>query len=66
MPVSSKWSPSLRFPAKSLYAPLLSLIRATCSAKSHYSSFHHSNNIWWRVQSTKLPYHCATLLNVYP
>jgi hypothetical protein len=29
-PVSSKWSPSIRFPTNTPFAPLLSLIRATC------------------------------------
>ena len=32
MPGSSKWSLSLRFPTKTLYAPLLSTTRATCPA----------------------------------
>ena len=31
-PGSPKWSPSLRFPTKNLYTPLLSSIRVTCPA----------------------------------
>jgi hypothetical protein len=40
---SSKWSLSLKFPTKTLYAPL-----STCymPRPSHSSRFDHPNNIW--------------------
>ena len=52
-PGSFKWSPSLRFPHKTLYAPILSSIYATCPA--HLSSWSDQpNNVWWGLQSIKL------------
>jgi hypothetical protein len=54
MPVSSKRSPSARFPHPNpVYtSPFLHTCYMSCP--SHYSWFDHPNNIWWVVQSTKL------------
>ena len=51
-PASSKWPPFLRFPTKTLYAPLFSPIRATWPAHLSFDFYHP--NIWWGVRSTKL------------
>jgi len=51
-PGSSRWSPSLIFPVKTLYTPLLH----TCYVPrpSHSSQIDHPNNIWWMVRIIKL------------
>jgi hypothetical protein len=43
------------FPTKTLYESILSLIHATCPANLGLLRFDHPNNIWRRVQSSKLP-----------
>ena len=52
-PGSSKWSLSLRFPTKPLYASLSTFYMPR---PSHSSRFGQLNNIWWGVQIIKLLY----------
>ena len=47
-PWSPKWSLSLRFAPRNLYAPLLSPI-ALHAPPSHSSRFGHPKGIWWAV-----------------
>ena len=53
-PGSVKWSLSLRFPYPNPVC--MSSVPHTCymPRPSHSSRFHHPNNIWWRVQFSKL------------
>ena len=52
-PGSSKWSLSVRFPAKTLYTPLLSPHTLYMPSPSH-SRFCHPNNIWRGIQIINL------------
>jgi hypothetical protein len=54
MPVSSKWSLSLRFPHHNPGIPLLSPHTCYMPCPYHSSGFDHPNNIWWGVQIIKL------------
>ena len=51
---SSKWLFPSGLPTKTLYAPLISPLRATCPAHHIFSWFDHPNIIWSGVQIIKL------------
>jgi hypothetical protein len=53
-PVSSKWSPSLKFPQQNPIrsSPLPHTCYMPCPSQSPW--FDHPNDIWWGVQSIKL------------
>ena len=55
----------LGFPKKTLCALLSSPYVCHMPHPSHSSSFDHSNNVWWEVQTMKLYVMCSFLLPYY-
>jgi hypothetical protein len=62
--MSSTWLFLSGFPTHSLYAPLMSVIRAPCPRPPHYSWFDYPSNIWRRMQIMK-PFLCRLFFSLF-